>query len=72
MQSSPAGAAKRVVMMDGLLMLGFGPRAPDAARDLIGQFYPDSNGSGRGDTMTAVLQVPEGARESGRLASAPC
>lgn len=40
-QSTPAGAAKRVVMMDGLYLLGFGPRAPAAARDLLGLFYPE-------------------------------
>jgi iron complex transport system substrate-binding protein len=39
--STPAGAAKRIVLMDGLLMLGFGPRAPAAARELMGLFYPD-------------------------------
>jgi iron complex transport system substrate-binding protein len=40
-QSTPAGAAKRVVMMDALYLLGFGPRAPAAARELMGMFYPD-------------------------------
>jgi iron complex transport system substrate-binding protein len=40
-QSTPAGAAKRIVMMDGLYVLGFGPRAPAAARDLMAQFYPE-------------------------------
>jgi iron complex transport system substrate-binding protein len=40
-QSTPAGAAKRIVVMDGLYLLGFGPRAPAAARDLMAQFYPD-------------------------------
>jgi iron complex transport system substrate-binding protein len=49
-RSSPAGAAQRIVMMDGLLMLGFGPRAPSAARELIGLFYPDLNGKAAGAT----------------------
>jgi iron complex transport system substrate-binding protein len=40
-QSTPAGAAKRIVTMDGLYLLGFGPRAPAAARDLMATFYPD-------------------------------
>ena len=40
-QSTPAGAAKRIIMVDGLYTLGFGPRAPAAARDLMALFYPD-------------------------------
>jgi iron complex transport system substrate-binding protein len=40
-QSTPAGAAKRIVTMDGLYLLGFGPRAPAAARDLMAALYPD-------------------------------
>ncbi len=43
-QSTPAGAAKRIVMMDGLYLLGFGPRAPAAARDLMAEFYPELAG----------------------------
>lgn len=48
--STPAGAAKRIVMMDGLLMLGFGPRAPAAARELMGLFYPDLAAKAAGAT----------------------
>ena len=40
-QSTPAGAAKRIIVVDGLYTLGFGPRAPAAARDLMAKFYPD-------------------------------
>ena len=40
-QSTPAGAAKRIILVDGLYTLGFGPRAPAAARDLMAKFYPD-------------------------------
>jgi iron complex transport system substrate-binding protein len=40
-QATPAGAARRLVLMDGSYLLGFGPRAPDAARDLLRTFYPD-------------------------------
>ena len=43
-QSTPAGAAKRIIMVEGLYSLGFGPRAPAAARDLMAQFYPDLAG----------------------------
>lgn len=49
--STPAGAAKRIFVVDGLYTLGFGPRAPAAARDLMAKFYPDtaagSPGSGK-------------------------
>ena len=40
-QSTPADAAKRIIVVDGLYTLGFGPRAPAAARDLMAKFYPD-------------------------------
>jgi heme transport system substrate-binding protein len=39
-QSSPAGAAKRLILMDGTYLLGFGPRVPDAVRDLMRALYP--------------------------------
>jgi iron complex transport system substrate-binding protein len=44
-QSTPAGKDKRIVMMDGLYLLGFGPRAPAAARDLMHALYPDLPGA---------------------------
>lgn len=40
MQTTPAAANKALVSMDGLLLLGFGPRTPDAARTLAAQIYP--------------------------------
>jgi iron complex transport system substrate-binding protein len=46
MQSTPAGRANRAVVMDGLYLLGFGPRTPAAALDLMRQVYPDSAASG--------------------------
>jgi iron complex transport system substrate-binding protein len=39
-QATPAGKAKRIIMQDGLYMLGFGPRTPDAARALMAELYP--------------------------------
>ena len=39
---TPAAKDKRLVRMDGLYLLGFGPRAPLAARDLMAQLYPDA------------------------------
>jgi iron complex transport system substrate-binding protein len=40
MQTTPAAANKALVNMDGLLLLGFGPRTPQAARMLASQIYP--------------------------------
>ncbi len=40
LQGSPAARAKALVVMDGLYLLGFGPRTPDAARDLAAAVYP--------------------------------
>jgi iron complex transport system substrate-binding protein len=39
-RATPAGAAKRLIVMDGAYLLQFGPRAPDAARDLMRALYP--------------------------------
>lgn len=38
--STPAAASRRVVAMDDLLLLGFGPRLPDAVRELRGLLHP--------------------------------
>jgi iron complex transport system substrate-binding protein len=45
-QATPAGSAKRLVVMDGSYLLSFGPRAPDAARDLMRALYPALEGAG--------------------------
>jgi iron complex transport system substrate-binding protein len=37
---TPAAKERRLVMMDGLALLGFGPRTPDAAKELLVAFYP--------------------------------
>jgi iron complex transport system substrate-binding protein len=39
--ATPAGAKRALIGMDGLYLLGFGPRTPDAARDLMAMLYPD-------------------------------
>lgn len=39
-QATPAAAEKALVSMDGLLLLGFGPRTPDAGRALAAMLYP--------------------------------
>lgn len=36
----PAARGRRLVAMNGLYLLGFGPRTPEAARDLMRAFYP--------------------------------
>lgn len=49
---SPAAQNKRIVEMDGLYLLGFGPRAAQAARDLMKSLYPklaQSSGAGTGE-----------------------
>ncbi|WP_245412147.1 heme/hemin ABC transporter substrate-binding protein [Methylocella silvestris] len=37
---TPAAKTRALVALDGLFLLGFGPRTPDAARALIEAFYP--------------------------------
>ncbi len=50
LESTPAGANRRLVTMDGLYLLGFGPRAPAAALDLMGRLYPELAGGKAGTT----------------------
>lgn len=38
--TSPAAASRQVIRMDGLLLLGFGPRVAQAARSLHAALYP--------------------------------
>jgi iron complex transport system substrate-binding protein len=38
--TTPAAAEKSFIAMDGLYLLGFGPRTAGAARDLAAQLYP--------------------------------
>ena len=40
LKTVPAASHQRLVAMDGLYLLGFGPRTPQAAKDLLGAFYP--------------------------------
>jgi iron complex transport system substrate-binding protein len=42
MQTTPAAASKSLISMDGLLLLGFGPRTPEAGRALAEKLYPDA------------------------------
>ncbi len=39
--ATPAGKAGRVIAMNGLYLLGFGPRTAHAAHDLAAALYPD-------------------------------
>jgi iron complex transport system substrate-binding protein len=43
--ATPAAATKSFVSMDGLYLLGFGPRTARAARDLALTLYPDLKGT---------------------------
>lgn len=43
-----AGVAQRIVAMDGLYLLGFGPRTPAAALDLMRQLYPETSSANSG------------------------
>lgn len=42
-QTTPAANDKALVSMDGLLLLGFGPRTPSAVRELFRRLYPDGS-----------------------------
>ena len=42
MQTTPAAASKALISMDGLLLLGFGPRTPEAGRALAEKLYTDA------------------------------
>jgi iron complex transport system substrate-binding protein len=39
---TPAAQQKSLIRMDGLYLLGFGPRTPNAARDLMAELYPEA------------------------------
>ncbi|MFT3732539.1 MAG: ABC transporter substrate-binding protein [Hyphomicrobium sp.] len=41
LSQSPAAKTNSVIEMDGLYLLGFGPRAPSAARDLMNAIYAE-------------------------------
>ena len=38
---TPAGKAGRILEFDALLLLGFGPRTPEAARELAMALHPE-------------------------------
>lgn len=42
--ATPAAGTRRLVVMDSLYLLGFGPRTPAAARDLMAALHPDQIG----------------------------
>ncbi|HJQ56626.1 MAG TPA: ABC transporter substrate-binding protein [Vineibacter sp.] len=41
LSQTPAGRARRIFALDALLLLGFGPRTPEAAVQLAGFLHPD-------------------------------
>lgn len=46
-KSSPAGRSGRIIQMDGLSLLAFGPRTPTAARELFEKIYAGETRQGR-------------------------
>ncbi len=44
LQASPAADSQMLISMDGLFLLGFGPRTPEAVRALAAQLYPGAIG----------------------------
>jgi len=40
LQATPAAATKAMLAMDGLYLVGFGPRTPAAAREVAAALYP--------------------------------
>ncbi len=40
--ATPAGAAKRIIAMDDLLLLGFGPRLGEAVKSLAAELHPEA------------------------------
>lgn len=42
--ATPAARERRLLVRDGLALLGFGPRAPDAARELLAALHPGARG----------------------------
>lgn len=52
LQSSPAFAKNQLIEVDGSFVLGFGPRAPDAARSVMSLLYPEARDViGQGQTQ---------------------
>jgi iron complex transport system substrate-binding protein len=51
--TTPAAARRAFISMDGLYLLGFGPRTAEAARDLSFAIYPDIGGSATRRKMSA-------------------
>ena len=43
---TPAARTKTILRMDGILLLGFGPRTPEAARSLHALIYDRPGGAG--------------------------
>lgn len=45
--ATPAAAKRRLIVMDGVYLLGFGPRTPSAALELLAALDPDRAGAAR-------------------------
>jgi len=45
---TPAAKNKKLIKMDGMYLLGFGPRTPNAARELAAKLYPETVAAPKG------------------------
>jgi iron complex transport system substrate-binding protein len=52
--ATPAARTRSLVSMDALYLLGFGPRTPEAARDLMAAVYGGASGGSTGSTHGAA------------------
>ncbi|MEX1119850.1 MAG: hemin ABC transporter substrate-binding protein [Terrimicrobiaceae bacterium] len=55
---TPAGKEKKVIVMDDLFLLGFGPRLGQAARELCEQLHPGSKTVGKREVGSPPPVVP--------------
>ena len=54
---TPAAKNKRLVVMDGMLMLGFGPRIGEAVRRLVKEFYPQLPAKALAQVLPTAAEV---------------
>ncbi len=56
--NTPAGRNGNLIVMDGMYLLGFGPRTPEAARDLAVNLYGENGASGAGTGAGEAAVAP--------------
>ena len=55
--ATPAAANRTLIGMDWLYLLGFGPRSPDAVRELMADLYPNSHAAAAADARRPAVSV---------------